>query len=223
MIEIRPLDNSNPDDHVQLEFILNEYIRDSTSNINGTYGIDISPSYATWIIDQFRIHNPRDFIIYAKFENSIISRIIIGYKFEIGWGRKSEEIVDTLPYWCFGLLYFNKKEWRTPKSRLSELTSDLVRHFEKQGYYKIYMIKKTPHKIMELGDPNSYGNLDNWLSQMPGSDRYNTTIERIFYTQNDVDEFKKRFKAISSIVPKSINKSIMMVSFTLKPNLPFKT
>ena len=223
MITIRPLDSSNPDDHVQLEILLNDYIDTSTKTHNRTYNSKNAPGYANWLKEQFKHHVIEDFIIYGKFENNILYSIIVGYKLEVRWGKKTHEITNTLPYWCFGLVYFKNTEWNSPSARFGELTNGLVRNFEKQGYYKIYMVKKTPYKVHVLEDVTTYVKLESWLKLLPGLDRYSTTIEKIFFTQQDVDDFKKKFKAISSIIPPEINKSIMLLSFVLKPNTPFKT
>jgi hypothetical protein len=214
MITIRPLNPELEEDHSQLSKLMEEYVESATKILNRA-------DHATWLKKQFKEHKRKDFMISAKFEDDEIVSILVGYKLEVKWGRSTEHITDVFPYWYMGLLYFKNKQWRSPLYNISELSDILVRNFERQGYYKMYMVKKTPHIISSLEDANLYSKSENWLKLTPGLDRYTTTIEKIFNTQKDIDDFK-RFTALSSIIPLSINKSVMLLSLTLNPNTPLK-
>jgi hypothetical protein len=219
-IMIRPLDSANSNDHYQLNILLEEYSNSSVQNENGTYPTEKISFFVSWLKTQFKIHSRKDFMISAKFVNNELVSILIGFKLEVIWGREPNNINDTLPYWYMALAYFKTKKWNSPQKAISELSDSLVRNFEQQGYYKLYMVKKAPAVLLTL-DPTIYTNKNNWLKLVPGLDRYSTTIEKIFYTQEDINNFKK-FGAIGCMIPPVIKKPIMLFSLTLNTNTTFK-
>jgi hypothetical protein len=218
---IRSLDSSDPKDHEHFSILLDDYANSSTKNENGTYPTEKISFFVTWLKEQFKTHAKKDFMVSAKFVNNELVNIIVGCKLEVKWGRSPKNISDAIPYWYMTLAYFKNKSWNSPQTAVAELTDGLVRNFEIQGYYKMYMIKKAPFVLKKLPEGNSYTTMKNWEKITPGLDRYNTTIEKIFYTQEDIDDFKK-FSALSSILPPIIKKPIMLVAMTLDPNIPFK-
>lgn len=220
-VMVRLLDPTIPEDHTHLSTLLDDYTNITVQNENGTYSSEKTTRFVAWLKYQFKTHSTKDFAVSAKFVNDELINILVGCKLEINWGQTPNNIIGSLPYWYIPLAYFKNKSWNSPQRAVSELSDGLVRNFEKQGYYKIYMVKKAPFVLKRLTGVNSYTTRKNWEKITPGLDRYSTTIEKVFYTQEDIDDFK-RFTAIGGILPPIIKKPIMLLALTLDPNTPFK-
>lgn len=217
---IRQLDPSSEKDYAQFKDILDHHVKFGQEMNNRAYDPDGLPRVKEWMLEQFKIHSTNDFVVIGKFIDDVLMNIMVGYKFTVRWGRKPGDNLDALPYWIYGLVYFRDKHWMMPiHDSMSELSRPLSAVFERQNYYKIFLIKKAPNFLLNLGvaEQHEYFQSDRWKKQFPGFTRYTTIVERLLKNNDDIQDFIK-FSAFETIVPKKINKPIMLVSLTLKPN-----
>lgn len=214
MNEIRMLNCNNPDDVRQLHEILEDYKADEAKHINPVYVATHLHKFAEWIKDRFKKVHTNDFVIFGSWSNGLLIQIMVAYKFEIGWGQ--DMAFNTTPYWLVGLAYFRDKAWRDPGVELINLGLCLGAHFEKQGYYKFYTVKKMPTRIKTYTDLKAYIDSPAFKKTYKVV-RYNVDVEKIFYTEDDLKKF--RFATWSSLLPRGITRPVMLLQFTLDPTI----
>lgn len=211
MIIDRLLDKTNSDDVVALSDILEFYQKSESVRRHTVYSIVDTTNFIQWIKYQFSIRSSADFAVYGRFEDGELINILIGYKFEISWGR--EVISNIIPYWCVGLIFYKRKSWTNPKDNIGSMSIDFCRHFQNQGYTKFFMIIKQPKILQSIATEGSY--FDDHFKKMIPVNNYTPVIENLFTTQEELDAFR-RFSTHSCLLPKIIVRPIMLISFTLK-------
>lgn len=218
MNEIRMLTYSNQDDCKQFAEILEDYVRTETEKINQVYVVDHLKKFANWIYDQFLKQYPEDFVVYGSFNDGELIQIMVAYKFEVAWGF--EFIMNNCPYWYVGLAYFKDKAWRNPGAELINLGLCLGKHFERQGYYKFYTVKKMPRGIRNYEDMERYINSSAFKETYQVA-RYKVGVEKVFRTTEEITNF--RYNHWSPILPRGISRPVMLLEFTLDPTIDINT
>lgn len=211
MIEKRILDKDK--DFNYFSSMLDEYLNFLKTTTNPLYDYKDAELFCDWLKLQFKIRNKNDLIAIGSFEKESITKILISYKIEISW--KKEIIENVIPYYVIGLMYFKNKSLNVPAEKISELDQILTDHFERQNFNKGFMTIKAPKFIIN----NTNGDLiDNYINNIFTKtfygNRYTYQVETVIRSQEDLNKFK--FKAFKSLLPKTIIKPIMLISFNLK-------
>jgi hypothetical protein len=213
MFQTRLLDNTNESDIAQLGFILDSFLETEKNKIQPVYVYEDSARFVQWIKISFLQQNKEDFVISARFYNSEIDQVYVAYKLEATWGKPVIE--NVLPFWILGLMYFKNAEWKSPADQILNLEKLVLDHFEKQKYTTGHIVLKAPKGLLNLPSsmPTSTYITEVLKKTLPGF-RYDFTVEHVFRTQEDIDNFK--FAAFKIILPKRIRKPVMLISLTLK-------
>lgn len=214
MNETRLLDPEIEGDIDALESILESYKQDELNQANPVYDVEYLVKFSNWLLNNFKTINNDDFVIAANFHEGELIQIMVGYKFEIGWGQY--EAHNGNPYWYVGLAYFKDKRWRPSGSHIINLGLVLGAHFERQGYYKFYTVRKMPPRL------KSYDQIRKYLDSEPFKEsykivRYNSDVEKVFYTNTDLENFT--FSSFKVLLPRKIYRPVMLLSFTLDPTI----
>lgn len=211
---IRLLNSSDLDDRHHLSEILSDYRRSEAEKTNQVYNANYLALFSDWIMSRFKVCHTDDFAVYGNFYNDELIQIMIGYKFETGWGYDYPK--NGTPYWYVGLAYFKDRAWRYPGVELINLGLCLGAHFEKQGYYKFYTVKKMPGKIQNYEQLRRYIDSEAFKKTYQVV-RYNVNVEKIFRSTDDIKNF--RFASWSVLLPRSISRPVMLLEFTLDPTI----
>ena len=206
------LDPTRLDDIESLDKILIQYVEHESISHNPIYYYEDITKFADWLRQLFLEISPKDFVVSARFTDGQIDEIMIGYKIEIAWHRKKAE--DVLPYWVVGLWYKKHSFWKSPYNEFFSIEKLMLEHFEKQQYTKGFIVIKAPKKalrITESAQAKDYA-LNVFSKTIPAV-KYDFIIEKIFTSQEDIDNYK--FKAFKNIIPKRFIRPVMLMSLDL--------
>ena len=214
MNEIRMLDPKRTGDLEHLIEILESYKENELNQVNPVYALEYLIKFSDWIIDRFTNVNTTDFVIFGSFYNDELIQIMVAYKFETGWG--DEIALNGTPYWYVGLAYFKDRAWRYPGVELINLGLCLGAHFERQGFYKFYTVKKMPERI------KTYEQLKKYIDSAAFKKtyqvvRYHVDVDKIFYNNTELENY--RFSTVKALLPRRISRPIMLLEFTLDPTI----
>jgi len=198
-------------DNNQLKEILQKYKRSISLQVNPTYSAKNLFEHADWIFDQFIKQDTRYFKIAGKFSNNMLVQIIVGYRIEIPWGK---EVINTLPCWCMGLMYFDDKTWRIPAEEFRSLNCHINASFEEDNCNTFYVVQKVPPKLLEIKSSHNFFTKDKYFKTLP-YDRYNLVLEKIFKNQDELTEYRDKFRGLTSILPREILRPVMLLSARL--------
>lgn len=207
---IRRLLDPNTDKE-NLKMILEKYKKYVIDQPNSIYKVTNLIEHAVWIYNQFELQNPKYFKISGKFINGILTQIIVGYRIEIMWNR---EVIDALPFWCMGLLYFDDRQWRFPADEFRQLNSCINESFEEEECNTFYVVQKVSPKLLAMQNPNEFFTKDKYFKSLP-YDRYHIVLERIFMNQYELDLYRDKFKGLRAVLPREILRPVMFVSARL--------
>lgn len=209
---IRLLESSNPNDATQLQCVLESYKQDVLSHKNPIYLAENLHSHADWILSSFSKRPQTDFAICGEFDDERLVSVLVGYKLEVSWGR--EAMVEAIPHWVMGLLYFQNQQWRSPAAVFQQLADQLARNFEAQGYTKFYTVQKLPTRLLKTKDPTGYFSADGYFKTLAFT-RYLFTLENVFMTQTEIEGYA--FRSLKCILPRMILRPVMLISATRNP------
>lgn len=213
MFQTRLLNNTNSDDIVQLNAILDSFLETEKNKVQPIYVYEDSVRFISWVKSAFIEKNVQDFVVAARFHNTEIDQVYVAYKLETSWNRPV--VSDVLPYWTLGLMYFKSTSWESPADKILNIETMVIDHFEQQKYSTGLILLKAPKGLLNLTDSseiNTY--IDTVLKKTLPAYRYDYTIENVFRTQSDIDNYK--FSAFKAILPKRILKPAVLISFKLK-------
>jgi len=213
-MELRFLNKNNKTDVDNLQVLLHEYCNTQEHKVNPTVSVDSSKRYCEWLLAEFLKRDQKDFIVSARFDNNVITQIMIAYKLEVAWHR--EIIEDVLPFWYIGLLYFKDIQWRGPADDILTIEKLATDHFEAQKYNRGFMTIKCPTGLVN-DDRDITKYIDKVFTRTIPALRHRFCIERVFKTQQDIDNYK--FKAFKPLIPPKIEKPVVLLSFELNYEL----
>ena len=213
MIACKLLNKDCPQDRIDLKDILNVYAKGELLKVNPVYVASNLVRFASWIYDRFVNCDHDDFAVAAMYEYNQLVHIMVGYKFDIGFGFDS--VINTEPYWYVGLAFFRDQKWRNPGEHVIRLGFMLRDVFERQGFYKFYTVKKCSPKLMSDSEKMKDYVKSPSFKETFRVERYSPKIEKIFRTTADLERFS--FINWQKLLPRSISKPIMLIEYTLDP------
>ena len=205
----------DPNDLADVEHfnqILIQYVEHESISPNPIYYYEDIKKFADWLRQLFLDVSPKDFVVSARFTDGEIDEIMVGYKIEIAWYRTKAE--DVLPYWVVGLWYKKHSSWKSPYDDFFSIEKLMLEQFEGQKYTKGFIVIKAPKKALRITDSAQAKDYAlNVFSQTIPAVKYDFIIEKIFTSQQDLDNFK--FKALKPIIPKRFIRPVMLMSLDL--------
>lgn len=205
----------DPNDIVDVEHfnqILIQYVENESIAPNPIYLYEDMIRFADWLRQQFLDVSPKDFVVSARFTNEQLDEIMVGYKIEISWYRTKAE--DVLPYWVVGLWYKKQSSWKSPHDDFFSIEKLMLEQFEGQQYTKGFIVIKAPKKALRITDSVQAKDYAlNVFSQTIPAVKYDFMIEKIFTSQQDLDNYK--FKALKPLIPKHFIRPVMLMSLDL--------
>jgi hypothetical protein len=206
------LDPKNIADVEHFNQMLIQYVEHESIAPNPIYFYEDMVKYADWIRQQFLIVHPKDFVVSARFTDGQIDEIMVGYKIEIAWYRPHAE--NVLPYWVLGLWYKKQSSWKSPYNDFFSIEKLMLEQFESQQYTKGFIVIKAPKKALRITDSAQAKDYAlNVFSQTIPAVKYDFLIEKIFTSQQDLDNYK--FKALKPLIPKRFIRPVMLMSLDL--------
>ena len=206
------LDPTDLDDVEHFNQILIQYVEHESISPNPIYFYEDIKRFADWLRQLFLELSPKDFVVSARFSDGEIDEIMVGYKIEIAWHRKKAE--DVLPYWVVGLWYKKHSSWKSPYDDFFSIEKLMLEQFEGQQYTKGFIVVKAPKKVLRITESSQAKDYAlNVFSQTIPAVKYDFIIEKIFTSQQDIDNYK--FKAFKNIIPKRYVRPVMLMSLDL--------
>jgi len=206
------LDSKNLDDVEHFNQILIQYVEHESISPNPIYFYEDIKRFADWLRQLFLDVSPKDFVVSARFTEGEIDEIMVGYKIEIAWYRTKAE--DVLPYWVVGLWYKKHSFWKSPYNDFFSIEKLMLEQFESQQYTKGFIVIKAPRKALRITESSQAKDYAlNVFSKTIPAVKYDFIIEKIFTSQQDIDNFK--FKALKPIIPKRFIRPVMLMSLDL--------
>jgi hypothetical protein len=214
MIETRLLDPSNKSDLLQLQDILNHYLKDSQSRPNQVWSETAATNTISRMLINFNIIFKKDIIISGSFHDGVLEKIYIGEKIAM----YLDEIYtpDSYPYWFTSLIYSKNKTIKNTHNDLHDIATLVVQEMEKQRYYTFFTLIKCPVKVNKDFLKQIENNFP--FSVMP---RYHNVVEAIINPGDKAEDIKMKghfFKIIAadSARNKYTNHKLMLSSHHLK-------
>jgi hypothetical protein len=205
----------DPNDLADVEHfnqILIQYVEHESIAPNPIYYYEDIKKFADWLRQLFLEVSPKDFVVSARFTDGQIDEIMVGYKIEIAWHRKKAE--DVLPYWVVGLWYKTSSSWKSPHDDFFSIEKLMLEQFEGQQYTKGFIVIKATKKALRITESSHAKDYAlNIFSKTIPAVKYDFIIEKIFNSQEDIDNYK--FKAFKNIIPKRFIRPVMLMSLDL--------
>jgi len=203
-MEYRILDPSSLDDKLQFQNVLKHFL-DSESNY---FPKEDNREKYIYFKNNFDFLHQKNFIVSGKFENGNLIKFLICQSLDSKIQRE-----NLLPFWVFDLLYSIEKKWNLHSAEdIDILTKLCAEHFYKQGYTKGYQFVRFPMRL--LHSSNFEDSLNIYLLQTYPGITLNPQLEQIFLTQKDIENYK--FSIIKRMLPRTISRPFMLVSWSLK-------
>lgn len=205
----------DPNDLADVEHfnqILIQYVEHESIAPNPIYLYEHMIRFSNWLRKQFLDVSTKDFVVSARFTDGEIDEIMVGYKIEIAWYRTKAE--DVLPYWVVGLWYKKQGSWKSPYNEFFSIEKLMLEHFEKQEYTKGFLVIKAPKKVLRIKESSQAKDyVLNVFPQTIPAVKYDFMIEKIFTSQEDLDNYK--FTALKPILPRCFIRPVMLMSLDL--------
>jgi hypothetical protein len=201
----------DPNEDVKaLDDILTRYLAHVKEMPNPVYPEANLRDHARWIKEQFRTQDPRHFKVSGNFIDGTLMQIIVGYRVEVVWTRYP----NILPAWVMGLLYFDKRSWKSPASNFRGLNKCLNQAFEEDDCTTFYVVQKVSPKLLATEDSRKFFSKEHYYKTLP-YDRYNVTLENIFMNQQELEAYRNKFTGIAAALPRNILRPVMFLSARL--------